>query len=232
MLLLFDIDGTLTIGGPGKTAFGHALKRTYGTAGPIVNHDFSGKTDPLLLRELLTAAGRAPHEIEAGLPHFWDLYLAELEARIGADPVAVLPGVRELLDALTARSDIHLALVTGNVKGGARVKLGSVGLWEHFPVGAFGCDHEERDELPPVALERAEAHWGRPFHGGDTVVIGDTPRDVACGRAVGAATVAVTTGRFSAEALERAGADRVLPGFGDVDAALAALLDSGCAPSS
>ena len=227
MLLLFDIDGTLTIGGPGKAAFGAALRRTYGTAGPIVNHDFSGKTDPLILRELLTAAGHGPHDIQAGLPRFWDLYLAELETRIGADPVAVLPGVRELIGALTARSDAHLGLVTGNVKGGARVKLGSAGLWEHFPIGAFGCDHEERDELPPVALERAGGHWGRPFGGEDAVVIGDTPRDVACGKAVGAATVAVTTGRFSAEELAQAGADQVLPGFRDVDAALPALLGSG-----
>ncbi len=221
MLLLFDIDGTLTIGGPGKAAFGVALERTYGTAGPIVNHDFSGKTDPLILRELLTAAGRPAGDIRAGLPRFWGLYLAELEARIQADPVAVLPGVRELLDALTARGDVHLGLVTGNIKGGARIKLGSVGLWEYFPIGAFGCDHEVRDELPPVALRRAEAHWRRPLRGEDTVVIGDTPRDVACGKAVGAATVAVTTGRFSAEALELAGADRVLPGFADVEAASA-----------
>ena len=224
MLLLFDIDGTLTIGGPGKTAFGAALERTFGTAGPIANHDFSGKTDPLILRELLTAAGHAPHEIRAGLPRFWDIYLAELEARIAADPVTVLPGVRELIGALTTHDDVHLGLVTGNVRGGARVKLGSVGLWEDFPVGAFGCDHEVRDELPPVAMDRAAAHWGRPFPGEDTVVIGDTPRDVACGKAVGAATVAVTTGRFSAGALERAGADRVLPGFSDVNAALTAVL--------
>ena len=224
MLLLFDIDGTLTIGGPGKTAFGAALTRTFGTAGPIVNHDFSGKTDPLILRELLTAAGHAPHDIAAGLPRFRDLYLAELEARIGADPVTVLPGVRELIGALAARHDVHLGLVTGNVKGGARAKLGSVGLWEYFPVGAFGCDHEVRDELPPVALDRAGVHWGRPFRGEDTVVIGDTPRDVACGKAVGAATVAVTTGRFPAAALERAGADRVLPGFADVRAAQTAVL--------
>lgn len=78
MLLLFDIDGTLTVGGPGKTAFRIALERTYGRAGPIVNHDFSGKTDPLLLRELLSAVGHDPHEIEAGRPRFWKVYLAEL----------------------------------------------------------------------------------------------------------------------------------------------------------
>jgi len=224
VLLLFDIDGTLTIGGPGKAAFGAALTRTFGTAGPIVNHDFSGKTDPLILRELLTAAGHAPHQIQAGLSRFWDLYLAELEARIAADPVTVLPGVRALLAALADRNDVQLGLVTGNVRGGAKVKLGSVGLWEHFPIGAFGCDHEVRDELPPVALQRARAHWGRPFRGEDTVVIGDTPRDVACGKAVGAATVAVTTGRFSAAALQRADADWVLPGFADARAALTAVL--------
>jgi len=224
VLLLFDIDGTLTVGGPGKTAFRIALERTYGTAGPIVSHDFSGKTDPLLLRELLSAAGREPHEIEAGRTRFWKVYLAELEAHIGSDPVTVLPGVRELIGILAERDDVFLGLVTGNVHAGARVKLAAAGLWEHFPVGAFGSDHESRNALPHFALRRARAHWGRNFRGEDTVVIGDTPRDVECGRTAGAATVAVTTGRFSAEKLERAGADRVLPGFADVRGAMEALL--------
>lgn len=227
MLLLFDIDGTLTVGGPGKTAFRVALERTYGTAGPIVNHDFSGKTDPLLLRELLSAAGRDPGEIEAGRPRFWKVYLAELEARIDGEPVAVLPGVRELIGVLAERDDVFLGLLTGNVRAGARVKLAAAGLWEHFPVGAFGSDHESRNRLPHFALRRARAHWGREFHGEETVVIGDTPRDVECGRAMGAATVAVTTGRFSAAELERAGAGRVLPGFADVRAAMEALLATG-----
>ena len=229
MLLLFDIDGTLTIGGPGKTAFRIALEHIYGTSGPIVNHDFSGKTDPLLLRELLGAAGRTPHEIEAGRGRFWKVYLAELESHLATDPVTVLPGVPELIGTLVERSDVFLGLVTGNVRAGAQLKLQSVGLWRHFPTGAFGCDHEVRNELPPIALERAGSRWSRTFRGADTVVIGDTPRDVACGKAVGAATVAVTTGRFSAAALQRAGADRVLPGFADVDAALGALLGSGLA---
>jgi len=224
VLLLFDIDGTLTIGGPGKTAFRVALERIYGTAGPIADHDFSGKTDPLLLRELLSAAGHAPDEIEAGRARFWEVYLAELEARLAAEPVTVLPGVRELIDALERRGDVFLGLLTGNVRGGARLKLGAAGLWEHFPVGAFGCDHESRNELPHFALTRARAHWGRDFRREDTVVIGDTPRDVACGRAVGAVTVAVATGRFAAAELGRAGANRVLPGFADVRAAMEAIL--------
>ncbi len=220
MLLLFDIDGTLTVGGPGKAAFGAALQGTFGTTGPLANHDFAGKTDPLLLRELLTAAGRGARDIEAGLPRFWQLYVAELEARIDAEPVTVLPGVHELIGALAARDDVFLGLVTGNVEGGARLKLRSAGLWRRFPIGAFGSDHESRNKLPPFALKRAAAHWGRPFHGIDAVVIGDTPRDVECGRAIGAATVAVATGRFSMAALRATGADRVLTGLEDTRAVI------------
>ncbi len=225
VLLLFDIDGTLTVGGPGKAAFGAALHDVYGTTGPLANHDFAGKTDPLLLRELLTAAGCGAGEIEAGLRRFWRRYDAELEARIDAEPVTVLPGVHDLIDALAARDDVFLGLVTGNVEAGARLKLQSAGLWHHFPVGAFGSDHESRNELPPVALERAAAHWGRPFRGGDAVVIGDTPRDVECGNQVGAATVAVATGRFSERALRATGADRVLTDLADTRAAIELLTD-------
>lgn len=220
MLLLFDIDGTLTIGGPGKAAFGAALQSTFGTTGPLANHDFAGKTDPLLLRELLTAAGRDARDIEAGLPRFWELYVAELEARIDAEPVTVLPGVRELIGALAARDDVFLGLVTGNVQAGARLKLQSAGLWHHFAIGGFGSDHEARNELPRFALERASAHWGRSFRGRDAVVIGDTPRDVECGKVIGAATVAVATGRFSLAALRATGADRVLTGLAGTRAAI------------
>ena len=223
MLLLFDIDGTLTFGGPAKVAFRAAMEGTFGTAGPIAGYDFAGKTDPLILRDLLTAAGRAPDEIEAGMPRFWRLYLSELECRIGAEPVTPLPGVPELIGALAEREDVFLGLVTGNVEGGARLKLGSVGLWDHFPVGGFGSDHEARNDLPAVALRRASAHWGKAFRGTDAVVIGDTPRDVECGKAIGAATVAVATGRFSAAELRDAGADQVLPGFSDTRGVVAAL---------
>ena len=223
MLLLFDIDGTLTWGGPAKEAFGFALEGTFGTAGPIANHDFSGKTDPLIMRELLTAAGHASCDIEAGLQRFRDLYLSELDARIRAEPVTVLPGVRELIGALAARDDVFLGLVTGNVEGGARLKLRSAGLWDHFPVGAFGSDHDVRNELPTIAFRRAAAHWGRPFRGEHAVIIGDTPRDIECGKAVGAATVAVATGRFPAADLRDAGADRVLAGFADTRATVEAL---------
>ena len=223
MLILFDIDGTLTTGGPARSAFQLALEETYGTAGPIATHDFSGKTDPRITRELLTAAGCHPRGIEAGLPRFWTRYLAELEARIDGHPVTVLPGVHELIAALAAREDVHLGLVTGNGADGARVKLLSARLWPSFPVGGFGSDNEVRNELPGVALDRASAHWGRTFRARDAVIVGDTPRDVACGKAVGAATVAVATGRFSRTQLLSTEADRVLPDLADTTAAIEAL---------
>lgn len=222
-LLLFDIDGTLVSGGPAKSAFGDALSTVFGTPGPISNHDFAGKTDPQIARELLEAAGVPGRVIDAGLPQLWRCYLAELARLVPSRPPQPLPGVRRLVQALAARDDVALGLVTGNLEGGARLKLASVGLWEHFPVGAFGSDHAARSRLPDVACRRASAHWGRPFEGADAVVIGDTPRDVACGKAVGATTVAVATGRFAMDRLRAAGPDRLLPGFGDVDRAVAAL---------
>lgn len=221
-LLLFDVDGTLVRGSPAKSAFGHALAGVFGTAGPIADHDFAGKTDPRIARELLHAAGLTNDEIDAGLPRFWDRYLSELARRIPSDPARPLPGVAELVPLLAARQDVALGLVTGNLKGGARLKLASAGLWERFPVGAFGSDRAERNELPEIAVRRASARWGRSFEG-DVVVIGDTPRDVACGRAAGAATVAVATGRFTAAELKAAAPDLLLPGFGDATGTAAAL---------
>ena len=224
MLLLFDIDGTLITGGPARRAFQLALERTYGTTGSLRSHSFAGKTDGRSLREILSAAGCSPGEIKAREPAFWDCYLGELESRIGGEPVTRLPGAHELVCRLSDCPDAYLGLVTGNVAGGARLKLQSAGLWEHFAVGAFGCDHEVRNELPRFALDRASAWWGRPFRGEHAVVIGDTPLDVECGQAVGATTVAVATGQYSLSQLGRTGADHVLPDLADT-AAFIEILD-------
>ncbi len=223
MLLLFDIDGTLSTGGPARTAFRLAMEATFGTAGPIDRHDFAGKTDTRTMGELLAAAGRDPTWTAPEMVRFRERYETELAARIGAQPVTVLPGVHWLIDRLAARDDLHLGLVTGNLDCGARLKLTSARLWHRFPIGAFGSDHACRNLLPGVALERAASHWKRPFHPRDAVVIGDTPRDVECGKAAGARTVAVATGRFTPSELHAAGADRVLRDFADTEAALEAL---------
>lgn len=214
-LLLFDIDGTLVAGGPAKAAFHSALLDAFGTAGPIEVHDFSGKTDPQIARELLAQAGLTSEEIDRGLPRLWERYLEELRTRLPDAPMRVLPGVVALMDLLTKFQEVALGLVTGNILGGAELKLGSAGLYGHFRTGAFGSDSEERNHLPGVALERAAETWGVRFDPADVLVIGDTPRDVECGLAHGVVTVGVATGNYPASALRRAGAHHVVEDFSD-----------------
>ena len=222
---MFDIDGTLVSGGSAaKVAFETAMIEVFGTAGPIEDHDFSGKTDPLIARELLELAEFTDGEIESGLPRVWERYLSGLELGLRSDPVQTLPGVGRLLDALRLRPDARMGLVTGNLEQGAYLKLGSVGLRERFRLGAFGSDHEERNRLPPLAVERAKEVWGIDFQAEAVVIVGDTPRDIECGKHVGGRTVAVATGRWSHQQLEEAGAHQVIPDLSDLHQSLTAIL--------
>lgn len=225
-LLLFDIDGTLVSGGPAKDAFHIALLEAFGTAGDIEGHDFSGKTDPQIARELLIGAGLDHDAVDRGLPSLFAAYLRELEARLPERPVRVLPGARRLVDLLTEIEDVALGLVTGNVAGGADLKLGSAGLRDPFRIGGFGSDSEDRDELPPVALRRARDAWSVDFEPDQVWIVGDTPRDVQCAHAHGLRCLAVATGHFEADALVRAGADRVVESFEDADTVAEVLVAS------
>ncbi len=224
-LVLFDIDGTLLSGGPARGAFETALLEVFGTAGPIDGWEFSGKTDPQIARELLGAAGLSSEAIDEGLPSLWDRYLGEMEARLPGDPPVALPGVGVVLDRLEVLGDVAVGLLTGNVFQGAHLKLAAVGLGSRFAVGAFGSDREVRNELPEVAVGRAAAHWGVTFAPEQVVIVGDTPRDVECGRGYGTRTVAVATGRFRPDELRSAGADVVLGDMGAPVQVLEAILD-------
>lgn len=228
-LILFDIDGTLlTARSAPRRAFERALLEVYGTAGPIATHDFSGKTDPQIARELLTRAGLDEGAIDAGMPALWDHYLSGLAAALEAPDheTRVMPGVRALLAELSARSaDAVLALLTGNIPAGAALKLASARIApDTFRFGAYGSDCERRDGLPPVAVERALAATGVTFRGKDVVVIGDTPHDVTCGRSLGVRAVAVATGSHEAPALHEAGADVVFEDLSDTAAVMDVLL--------
>ncbi|MGH7445415.1 MAG: HAD family hydrolase, partial [Longimicrobiales bacterium] len=178
-LILFDIDGTLlSTQGAAKRAFHRALLQVYGMAGPIATHDFSGKTDPQIARELLSAAGLAAEAIDAQLPALWDSYLGELarEFEAPAHETRVLPGVYALLESLAAQPAAVLALLTGNIAHGAALKLASARIDPGtFRCGAYGSDCERRDGLPSVAVQRAQDLTGREFRGKDVIVIGDTP---------------------------------------------------------
>jgi phosphoglycolate phosphatase len=225
-LVLFDIDGTLiSTHGLASSAFREALLAVYGRTGPIDSYDFHGRTDPQIARALLRADGLEDGEIDRGLDDLWDHYLAGLERRLD-EPGArteVLPGVTELLDALH-RTDQHLvALLTGNIERGARIKLSAANLWHRFDFGAYGSDHERRDRLPAVAVRRARERTGIHFRARDVVIVGDTPFDVTCGRELGVWAVAVATGKHSPRELADVGADVVLDDLGDTERAVAAI---------
>ena len=217
-LLLFDIDGTLLSCGPQvRPIFAEALAEVYGTPGDCFRHDFAGKTDPQIVSELMTAAGVPEEEVRRLLPEIRRIFLEKLERTLDREGMRLLPGVVELLERQAERPDLALALLTGNWEPGARTKLSRFDLNRFFAFGAFGCDGFDRSELPPVALERAEARVGRRFAPAEVLIIGDSLNDVACARAHGIPCLAVATGWTPPEALRAAGADWVAP---DLPAAL------------
>lgn len=222
-LVLFDVDGTLiSTRGAASRAFRRGLLETYGETGPIDTYDFHGRTDPQIARELLRHVGLDDGSIDAGLEGLWSTYLRELRAELDRPGihVDVLPGVHALLDALHATREHLVALLTGNIAEGARLKLSAAGLWERFDFGAYGSDHERRDRLPAVAVRRARERSGIHFRGRDVVIIGDTPFDVTCGKSLGVWAVAVATGKHSPEELWDAGADAVLGDLADTERAV------------
>src|SRR5512147_595452 len=209
-LILFDIDGTiLSTNGAATRAFHRALLATYGTAGPIANHPFDGKTDRQIARELLRMAGLDDATITRSFQELWTVYLRALAAELGRPDsrMVVHPGVAELLDRLAQmQEDFVVGLLTGNIEAGATIKLSAVRLEHHFRFGAFGSDSERREELPAVAVERARALTGQEYRGHDIVVIGDTPADMTCGLGLGVRSLGVATGRYAPDQLKDAGA--------------------------
>lgn len=226
-ILLFDIDGTLlSMGGSAREAFTQALSEAAGREVVSDGTSFVGKTDPQIARELLTRHGVDGAALEPAIALTVRLYLRYFERDLPkARGARLLPGVAALLDELAHRPGCHVALLTGNVEAGARLKLGHFGITDRFDFGmsAFGSDDPDRYRLPAVALRRASARLGRPVEGRQLVIIGDSEHDVLCGRSVGATSVAVATGWTSAEVLRRHGPDHLLADFTDTGAVLAAL---------
>ena len=226
-IVLFDIDGTmLQTDGAGRRAIRRALLDGMGATGPIDDMRFDGKTDPQIVRDLMQAAG---HEFADSEEHIEDVchrYVALLEHELDNPDhyLKIFPGVHEALDAVEARQDGTLGLLTGNVRDGARLKLRKAGIeFERFKVGAFGSDAADRSHLPPIARDRAVQQFGKPLSGSDIVIIGDTPADVTCGAGVGARAIGVATGRYSEDELAAAGAYDVLPDLSDTDRVLEAI---------
>jgi len=228
-LVLFDIDGTILLtGGAGRRAITSALHEAVGSANSFHHVRFDGKTDPQIVSELLDAAGHAgPHDAER-IDALCRRYITLLEQELQEPETdaALMPGVHPLLDALEAHPEVVLGLLTGNVAEGAVLKLRAVGLDPaRFEVGAYGSDAAHRPDLPAIAAERAREHFGRAPSGHEVVIIGDTPADVACGKPLGARTIAVATGGYSESDLAACGPSAVFPDLSDTARVLAAILE-------
>ena len=227
-LVLFDIDGTLLLSdGAGRRAIHAALGDDGVDLAPAAGIRFDGKTDPQIVAELLQAAGHPVPGEPGRVALLLERYLAHLERDLAehGHRSRLMPGVPGLLDALEADGSVLLGLLTGNVLPGARLKLRAAGLDpDRFRVGAYGSDHARRGELPGIAARRAEPFFGRVPAGREVVIIGDTPADVCCGEGIGARSIAVATGGYSAAELEQAGADRVFEDFSEVERAVEAIL--------
>src|SRR6188474_2940556 len=227
-LVLFDIDGTLVLtGGAGIRAMNRACEELVGHPHALEGIPVAGRTDRIILTDVATRAGR---RLDDGLlDQLRDRYIAHLRTEIErpgrlqpfeslgprSGIKAVMPGIRELLEILDRRSDVLLGLLTGIFQEGARIKLEHFDLWRYFQCGAFGDDSADRNDLVPFAVERARHCGLDDIEPARIFVVGDTPHDIACARAVGAVPVGVATGGFTPDQLRETGADIVYENLAD-----------------
>jgi phosphoglycolate phosphatase len=212
-LILFDIDGTLLLsGGAGVRAMTRAFEEVFGVANGFANADVAGRTDTFLLSQAFERHG-LPDTPDAHM-QFRAAYVPILRDEIRKPPqgrAGLMPGIQPLLEALDGRDDLHIALLTGNFEPAAYTKLDHFGIGGYFEWGAFGEESADRNELARVARRRAEERAIPNAAVDRAVIIGDTPHDVTCARAIGARVIAVATGNYSLDQLARAGADVTLP---------------------
>ena len=228
-IVLFDIDGTLLrSGGVGRIAMERALTSVFGSPGRPEYH-YDGKTDRQIVRDLMKREGFSDDEIDEQMETLLGEYVSGLHTELasGNRTVLLLPGVRELLDALEQQENVVIGLLTGNIHQGAKAKLTAAGIDPaRFRVNAFGSDHELRPKLPAVAQQRAREVLGVHVEGNRLVVIGDTPADIQCGEEIGARAIGVATGRYSVEQLAEYNPYAVFESLADTDAVLASIMNA------
>ena len=229
-LLLFDIDGTLLdSGGAGLRALHQALPAAFPCLSEehIPPLDLAGSTDSGLVMEIFTRCGI--EDAPANRARYFAAYTRYLRENLKAagERARLLPGVADLLEALASstRKAFATGLLTGNIRAGAAIKVSHFGIAEHFSFGAYGDDHHDRDELGPIARDRAARQFEVPIDVSRSVVIGDTPKDIRCGKALGARTLAVATGRFRSDELRAFGPDLVFETLEDTGRVIQALTE-------
>lgn len=226
-LILFDLDGTLTRTQNGYVPFNKAILDTFGVVGDIRSVIPDGNTDPQIVREIFVKA-----KVEIGIDDSqWEQFAKNLRRsyssalREGTTTVRALPGVKELLAALSAREDMSQGAVTGNFEVTARVKLEAAGLHSYLCRGAYASDSRHRPDLPRIAKERWEQRTGRSLRAEQCVIVGDTPRDLDAARQNHMKCVLVGTGRYPLEELQYYGPETCLPDLTDTLGVLSLLLN-------
>jgi len=218
-LVLFDIDGTLvSTGGAGMKSFGEAFEAAFGVADATAKIKFAGRTDYSIFRELckLNGVEHTPENRESFFSHYLRLVDNHLDANEGGP----FPGVVRLLDDLTALPDAPvIGLLTGNIREGAKRKLSTYGLWDRFALGGFANDNEDRNLIAVAAAAKGSKYLERKLDGPEIVVIGDTPKDIACGKRIGARTVGVATGGATLETLRACEPDWAVADLSQLSAA-------------
>jgi phosphoglycolate phosphatase len=221
-LILFDIDGTLVLTGrAGMRAMNRACLDVVTGDEPMAGVQFAGRTDWSILDDILRKDGKVMDA--ALLDELRTRYVTHLKEEIqrpGTGVKDVMPGIRELLDALQKRDDTALALLTGNFVEGARIKLEYFDLWKYFPCGAFGGDSPSRNALVPIARARARECGIPDTEPANVLVVGDTPNDVECALVAGATPIGVATGGYSAADLRASGAEIVFEDLSNTQAFL------------
>ena len=224
--LLFDIDGTLVNAqGMGSRVFEAAIRQVTGKTLPMDTVDWMGRTDTDIILCILEVEGYSEMEAQSMLPGIFRHYRENFEdyAQQYPERFVRFPGVLELLEAL---QDQSLGLLTGNLPESAEVKLAMAGIGHFFPkgIGGFGSERRKRSELVPLALDKMKQHY-RVEQFSEVWVIGDSHRDILCGKENGTKTLAVATGRQSLEELKRYDPDIAVPDFSDFESLLPSLTD-------
>ncbi|HNC49299.1 MAG TPA: haloacid dehalogenase-like hydrolase [bacterium] len=229
-LVLWDIDGTLIrCGKSPRNAIVAAMEEVFGTRGDVDNYPFSGKTDPQIIYDVMTAAQMDEQHVLANMHVALAGYVARLEKTLMPDEIRIFEGIVDLLNQLSGHNEVIQGLLTGNVIEGARIKLSRAGLGHYFfngkpPLGAFGSDARHRPELPAIAVQRAWEMTGRRFESKDIVIIGDSPYDVLCGKHLNVRSIAVATGWHSVEDLKPYEPDAVYTDFSNTSDVLKTIL--------
>jgi phosphoglycolate phosphatase len=222
-LILFDIDGTLVrTGGAGDRSLTRAFEVVQGIAGGMASIRPAGKTDPAIIREIYRLKlGRecTAHELEKVRDNYLEFLAEEVPRSSG---YRVMPGIQELLAQLATNPDCLLGLVTGNLAGGAEIKLKRADLYKYFRFGGYSTDSEDRAELTRIGIERGKELAAQEFpiatiDKDDICVVGDTPYDIAAGKKVGAVTIAVATSHWTTDQLAEHKPDYLFKNLSDTE---------------